>query len=259
MSIRCWPVTLKAPLRKPARQMTMLNKFKLFPVFILLASSVVLYLAIPRFIASMYASYPEFILKRIDTQHFKLADDAYLDLYRSLKDANDWSDYSFQWRLLSDLQIIEYIARFDQLTEAERLSLLNQIKAAISHRLTLSPIDPKGWQQLAQIKQAEQPLSIEALEALEMSIFTQPVAPSLLISRISQLLAFKSVLNESARVRLARQIRLAWQFDRTGLVALIAKQRDDKAVFNHAFSNDPEQWQELEKLLENYFKQNQQP
>jgi hypothetical protein len=221
----------------------------------LIAALVVLYLALPRFIASMYAAYPKFILDRIETENFKLADDAYVPLYSSINQANAWSESANNWQLLANLQREEYNTQLDRLTDVERKALLKQIEVAITHTLKLSPIDPESWYQLAQIRRAEQRSNEEVIKALEMSILTQPMAPTLFIPRIALMLPFKSVLNESAYALLLAQIRLAWQFKRSDFVALVAEHSEDIAIFNEALINNPEQQQEFEKLLENYFKQ----
>lgn len=226
-------------------------------MFILITSIVVLCLALPRFIAGIYSAYPQFIQDRIDTESFKLANNAYSDLYHSVTQANNWSESSINWRLLSQLQTEEYFTRFDWLTDVEKKSLLARIEIAIIDGLKLSPIDPYSWYRLARIRQIEGFPSEDIIKAIEMSIFTQRMAPDLFIQRISLLLSFKTDLNESLYAMLLAQIRLAWQFKRHDLVALVAQHINDKPLFNKAFSNYPEEWQALEKSLENYFKQNQ--
>lgn len=229
----------------------------------LIAASVVLYLALPRFIASIYAAYPKFILERIASENFKLADDAYVPLYSSIKQANVWSESAYNWQLLANLQREEYNTKLDRLTDIEKKTVLKQIEVAITRNLKLSPIDPDSWYLLAQVRQIEQFSSEEIIKAIEMSIFTQPMAPNLLIPRISLLLQFKTALNESTYALLLAQIRLAWQFKRKEVSAFVAEHIEDGAVFNEALINDPEQQQEfrklleqlLKKLLENYFKQ----
>lgn len=232
-----------------------MNRFKLFPFCILIASFGVLYLALPRFISSIYSAYPTFIQERIDTENFTLASEAYSDLYRSLTHANQWSESSVNWQLRAGLLSEDYFSKFDTLTNAEKETLLQQVDAAISSGLKLSPIDPEAWYQLARVRRAQHFSNEVIIKALEMSVLSQRMAPSLFIRRIALMLQFKAVLDESMYAMLFAQIRLAWQFRRNDLVALVAEHLDDKFIFNKAFINDPEQWQALEKLLEKYFKQ----
>lgn len=236
----------------------MLNKTKVLPVLALFLSIAILYLALPRFIASLYAAYPQFIEDRVDAESIKIADEAYGDLERSLENANAWSVSAYHWQLKSLVATDAYFSKLDALTPDQKKTSLKKIAGDIVNGLTLTPLDSFGWYRLALIRSNDNHPSNDVIAPLKMSIVVQRVAPELLIRRITLLLDYKNDLDDAANEMLQGQIRLAWQFKRQALVKLMAEQMGYKDVFNRAFSNDPEQWQAVEKLIEASLKQSHQ-
>lgn len=119
-----------------------------WPVILgLLFCSALLILAVPRFIGSLYALYPDAVYQ--DSQN-TLTSEIYQQGIDDLNLALSWYNNPDDWKKQSYFYLMLHKNQ-NFLIQSQNQTLLKQAQIAMINGLTLSPIDPYGWLQLAEI------------------------------------------------------------------------------------------------------------
>jgi len=192
----------------------------------------VLVLAVPRFVASLYALYPESVLSQPPTH---LLTHAYLKSIRALDNALAWDDNPEYWQAKG----ICYLALFnfpDQSFIQQHL-LLVDARLAIMNGLSSSPIDAFAWFRLAVINKM---LGLPINESLSLSLYAGRVESELIMQRLILIYPFTADLNAEEQTLWLKQVSLAWQLTPAKLVSFVIENPYAKAWVESAFVNDAE-------------------
>lgn len=212
----------------------------------------VLMLAVPRFIASLYALYPEAALKQTQKN---LSPEVYEKSIAYLDQALAWyqnPDYSQSQAFLylallnaSSLQPLE-----------KRQVLLERAEAAIIQGLKLSPVDPYAWFRLALVEKMLKVPADKIINALRLSFYAGRVEPELLMQRLSFSYSFYNEFNEEMQRLWQKQLTVAWAFHAAELVEFAALHPETKPLVEEAFAYSPDDWKKFSLALEIFIQKN---
>ncbi len=210
-----------------------------------------LILAMPRFIASLYALYPEAAFKQTET---KLPVDAYQKSIDHLTQALFWHEDSEYWQT----QAFFYLELFNASPQpfAQKQELLKQALASITQGLKLSPIDPYAWFRLATVGKALKMPAPQIINALQLSFYAGRVEPGLLMPRLSFGYNYYHEFNEEMRRLWQKQIPVAWALQAEQLVKFVALHLEAKVLVEEALANSPNDWKKFSVALESYIQKN---
>jgi hypothetical protein len=203
----------------------------------ILLCSGLLILSVPRFIASIYALYPEAVYNDArDTLTPEIYEKSLADLQQALFWNNN-PDYlkkqSYFYLKLFALETLQ--------TQAQKKARLTQAQTAIINSLALSPIDAYGWLQLAEIdEQLNQPKK-QIIEALRLSFYAGRVEPELVISRLLLSYKYYPDFTQDMQKDWQKQVKVAWTFKAPQLLEFIARHPDAQAIALTAFANSPDE------------------
>lgn len=208
-----------------------------------------LLLAVPRLVASVYALYPETLLK----QTKPLSDELYFQAIDDLDAALQWHDDPRYWQL----QGLCYLNLFDHslLPGAERAGLLDKAIQAMTHGLTASPVDPFAWFRLAvALDLAAAPVE-KIAAAYRLSLYAGRVEPELLMPRLKFGYKFLEQFDIELRGLWLKQIPLAYQFQFTELVRFALQSPGFKPFVETVFLLDKDKLQRFNQSFENTYQQ----
>jgi hypothetical protein len=209
-----------------------------------------LWLAVPRFIASLYALYPETAFKQ--TQD-KLPADVYKKSIDNLTHALAWHENAEYFQT----QAFFYLALFNSsLTQpfTEKQQLLKQARTSIIEGLKLSPVDPYAWFRLATVDKALKMPSQQIINSLRLSLYAGRVEPDLLMPRLSFSYYYYDEFDEEMRDLWQKQLPVAWAFHADQLIQFAALHLETKPLIEATLS--PDDWQKFSLDLENYIQSN---
>ncbi|RIZ70591.1 MAG: hypothetical protein D0530_07265 [Methylococcales bacterium] len=201
-----------------------------------------LVLAVPRFVASLYALYPESVLSQTQAH---LPAEAYLKSIKALDDALAWDNNPEYWQAKG----ICYLALFnfpDQSLIQQHLILLDA-RLAIINGLSGSPIDAFAWFRLAVINKI---LGLQVKELLSLSLYAGRVEPELIMQRLMLAYPYGETLGAEEQALWLKQVLLAWQFTPAKLVAFVIENPYAKAWVESAFAYDVEHLNQFNKAYE---------
>ncbi len=205
-----------------------------------------LVLSIPRFVASLYALYPESVL----SQHqYNLPAEIYLNSIKALDDALVWDDNPEYWQAKS----LCYLALLNSpsTSNIEKRLLLIQARQSIMSGLAGSPIDEFAWFRLAVINNT---LGFQVNDALRLSLYSAPVEPELIMQRLQLAYSYEADLSAEERALWLKQVKIAWKLKPKELVSFVIENPTAKAWFETGFYNDAEQ---LDQFRQTYDKATQ--
>ncbi len=211
-----------------------------------------LMLAVPRFIASLYALYPESALKQTEKN---LSPEIYEKSISHLSKALAWYDNAEYWQS----QALFYISLLNTSTSQpfeKRQELLKQAHASIIQGLKLSPVDPYAWFRLAAVDKMLKLPSEEIINALRLSFYSGRVEPELLMSRLAFSFDYYNEFNEEMQGLWKKQIPVAWIFHAAKLVEFVAMHPQSKPFVEEAFAYAPDNWKEFSRDLEIFIQKN---
>ncbi len=210
-----------------------------------------LVLAIPRFIASLYALYPEAAFKQ--TQK-KLPAEVYEKSIAHLTQALAWYKEPEYWQK----QALFYLALFNASSYplAKQQELLKQAQASIIQGLKLSPVDPYAWFRLATVDKMLKMPEPQIINALKLSFYAGRVEPDLLMPRLSFSYDYYNDFNEEMQRVWQKQIPVVWIFQAEQLVKFIALHPEAKSLVEAAFVYAPDDWNKFSHDLEIYIQKN---
>ena len=211
-----------------------------------------LMLAVPRFIASLYALYLEAAFKQ--TQK-KLPAEDYEKSIVHLTQALAWYENPEYWQT----QAFFYLALFNSSPSyplAKEQELLKQAQASVIQGLRLSPVDPYAWFRLAMVDKMLQMPTAQIINALKLSFYSGRVEPDLLMPRLSFSYDYYNAFNEEMRGAWRKQIPVVWIFQAEQLVKFIALHPEAKFLVEQAFVYSPDDWKKFSHDLEIYIQKN---
>jgi len=211
-----------------------------------------LMLAVPRFIASLYALYPESALKQTDKN---FSPEIYEKSISHLSQALAWYDNAEYWQA----QALFYLSLLNTSTPQpleKRQELLKQAHVSIIQGLKLSPVDSYAWFRLAAVDKMLKRPSAEIINALRLSFYAGRVEPELLMSRLAFSFDYYNEFNEEMQGLWQKQIPVAWIFHTAKLVEFVALHPQSKPFVEEAFAYSPDDWKKFSLDLEIFIQKN---
>lgn len=217
--------------------------------------AVLLVLAVPRFVASLYMLYPEAVFEQFRQSKQAIPGNVYDKSRDHLENARVWFETGQYWQIDAFLQLLRLRSTLG-LTPAERQQLMRQAHSAITQGLRLSPVDPYAWFRLAAVEQmlGTEPRSLR--DTLRLSIYAGRVEPDLLMPRLSFAYRFYDDSDDEMRRLLRGQVRLVWLFHPKELVIFAADHPNTLSWVNEALSTSPDDWLSFSSQLERYMQKN---
>lgn len=212
-------------------------------------------LAIPRFIASLYALYPAAVFEQFKQSKQMLPGDVYEKSSAHLKKARAWFETGEYWQIQAFLQLL-HLRSVHLLTPEKRQWLIRQARAAVMQGLSLSPVDPYAWFRLAVVEQMLGAKPQAQIEALRLSLYAGRVEPDLLMPRLSFAYRYYNHSDDEMRRLLQGQVRLAWLLHPKELVAFAAGQPEALFWVKDALFYSPDDWERFSRNLESYIQKN---
>jgi len=206
----------------------------------------ILMLAVPRFIASLYALYPEAAFKQ--TQQ-KLPQEIYENSIADLNLALAWYKNPEYWQK----QAFFYLNLLNAVPAPpleKKQEILKQAQASIIQGLKLSPVDPYAWFRLAAVDKLLNAPSPQIINALRLSIYAGRVEPELLMSRLSLGYEYYNEFNEEMQALWKKQIPVAWTFQPAQLVEFAALHPEAKHLVEQALVHSPDDLKKFSDDLE---------
>lgn len=211
-----------------------------------------LMLAVPRFIASLYALYPEAALKQTSE---KLPLEVYEKSIADLNLALAWYENPEYWQSQAFF-CLSLLNAFPSQPLAKKQELLKQAQASTIQGLKLSPVDPYAWFRLAAVDKMLNLPSGQIVNALRLSFYAGRVEPELLISRLSFSYDYYNEFNEEMQRLWQKQIPVAWTFQADRLVQFVALHPEAKHLVEEALVYSPDDWKKFSHDLEIHLQKN---
>jgi hypothetical protein len=211
-----------------------------------------LILAVPRFVASLYALYPEAVFKQTQEE---FSAEVYEKSIADLTQALAWHEAP-EYR---QTQAFFYLALFNVSSSrplAEKQELLKQAQSSIIQGLKLSPVDAYAWFRLATVDKMLKVPASQIIDALRLSFYSGRVEPDLLMPRLSFSYYYYNEFNEEMQKIWQKQIPTVWAFQAEQLVKFVALHLEAKPLVKEAFVNSPDDWEKFSHDLENYIQKN---
>lgn len=215
-------------------------------------------LAVPRFIASIYALYPEAVFDALKDGQKPLSQETYLNSDAALAQALAWFETSDYWHMRATLYLSTPMATQAD-AKAQWQGQLRQAREATVKGLGLSPVDPFGWLRLATIDNLLQADPRLILQSLRLSIYAGPVEPELLIRRLTLGLIHQKAWDAEMRRLLHAQIGFAWNFRKNELTNFAAAHPGIVMSIRQALGASPEDWTQFQQRFEKLIQQNTRP
>lgn len=222
--------------------MNWLKQQWLLAALLALLSLAILVLAVPRFVASLYALYPESVLNQTQAH---LPAEAYLKSIMALDHALAWDNNPEYWQAkgICSLALFNFP---DQSINQQQLLLLDA-RLAITNGLSGSPIDTYSWFRLAVINKI---LGLQVKELLSLSLYTGHVEPKLVMQRLIEAYPYSAGFSHEEQALWLKQVTLAWQLTPVKLVAFVIENSQSKVWIESAFGYDVEQLNQFKRAYD---------
>jgi hypothetical protein len=207
-------------------------------------------LAIPRFIASLHALYPEAVYRQFKQARQPLPAEVYEQSNAALQQALAWHETGEYRQMQAFFDLLQNSA--PRLAVHQRQRLIRQARGAITHGLQVSPVDPYAWFRLAVVEQLLKAQPRQIIEALRLSMYAGRVEPDLLAARLAFAYGYRNVLDEEMLFLLKGQIRALWSFRKTELLAFASVHPDAVALIREALLDASDEWRQFSRELESY-------
>lgn len=205
-----------------------------------------LMLATPRFIASLYALYPEAAFKQ--TQQ-KLPQEVYEKSIADLNLALAWYKNPEYWQKQA-LFYLDFLNATPSTPLEKKQQILKQAQASVIQGLKLSPVDPYAWFRLAAVDKQLNTPSPQIINALRLSIYAGRVEPELLMPRLSLGYEYYDEFNEEMQALWKKQIPVAWTFQAAQLVKFVALHPEAKPLVEEALVHSSDDLKKFSDDLE---------
>ena len=206
-----------------------------------------LMLALPRFVAGLYALYPDAATRQAPEN---LPVEVYQKCIADLNAALNWNERPEYWQS----QALWYLALSNKSPE-KRPALIKDAHNAIIRGLKLSPVDPYGWYRLAAVGKMLKLPPESTINALRLSFYAGRVEPDLVMPRLSLGYTYFNRFDTEMQRLFQKQIAIAWTFQPDQLVKFVALHPESKALVEQALTNSPEDLTKFSYAFENLIKQ----
>ncbi len=220
---------------------------KVYSTALLCIAGLLIYLALPRFIASTEALYSDIVIEQLHHTGQYPSVDVYLNAYKHLDNALEWVDDSIYWHQLSQLKIKNFIANADDAVAVD--DVISDLHATTQIALVLMPVAPFTWYDLALIESMHQETRANALKAVMMSVYVDRVNPNLLKPRVLFLWEQIDVLDGELHAAFNAQLLLLWQLRKNELVEVVNRFPEIKGSIRGLLLNSPSELEQLTKVL----------
>ena len=214
----------------------------------LLFCGATLLLAIPRMASSLYALYPETAYKQ--TQH-NITTEVYQNSISHLDHALSWQNNPVYWQNKAFFHL-KYLNTSTKQTPTQKTNLLEQSRNNLINSLSLSPVDPFNWLQLAVVSNELKIPKQQIIEYINSSLYAGRIEPTLIIPRLAFSYNFYNDFTEDLKNQWQKQLLIAWTINPNEVIKFIALHPDSKHIALIAFENTPEDSQKLLLELNNF-------
>lgn len=211
-----------------------------------------LMLAVPRFVASLYALYPDAAFKQTQKN---LPSGVYEKSIDHLNHALSWYENA-DYQQAKAFFYLAQLNAFPLQPLTKRQEALEQAHASIVQGLKLSPVDPYAWFRLAAVDKMLKRPSKDIIDALRLSFYAGRVEPELLMPRLSFSYDYYNELNEEMQRLWQKQIPVAWKFQSRQLIQFVALHPGAKHQVEEAFVYSPDDWKKFSHDLEIFLQKN---
>lgn len=173
------------------------------PAIAIVAGAVLMMLAGPRLVAALIQLPGDHVVRFIENRR-EVSDYALERLAASRRGALGWVDSGRSWIELGLAQLESARAGRD-----DRDRLLQRAVAALRRGLARAPADGRGWVWLAEAEWMQGGATPAAVQALRMSIYTDPFVLGNQIKRLDLALAMWTDLDAATREAVIEQVRMA--------------------------------------------------
>ena len=208
--------------------------------------------AIPRFVASLYALYPEAMLKQMQ-DNLPIA--VYEKSIAHLDGALRWNEKS-EYRQAQALSYLTLLDKSSFPAPEKRKGLLKDAQISIIQGLKLSPVDPYAWFRLATVDSMLKMSSENSINALRLSFYAGRVEPQLLMPRLSFSYIYYNEFDEEMQQLWKKQLPVAWAFQSEQLVNFVILHPEAKRLVEEALIYTPDDWKKFSHDLEIVLKKN---
>lgn len=220
-------------------QQTVIALFSIFLCFGLL------FLSVPRFIASLYALYPEATINQLSNN---LPTDVYRKSIVQLEHALAWDNNPEYWQNKALLHLT--LSRDISLSKTDQQLALIDAFQSIVKGLQGSPVDPYAWYRLAVVESNLGMPGPAINSLLQMSILAGRVEPDLIMPRLILGMIYFNFATPELREIWVKQFLLAWQFQPKVFVEFVVNNPGLKPLVDAAFLYDADQFSKFNNAFE---------
>ena len=211
-----------------------------------------LVLAIPRFIASVYALHPEAVYQQIqDNLPVAVYEKSVSDLSKALV----WYENPDYRQLKAVFLLLIANAQPADAFQKKR-DLILQARDSMIQGLKLSPVDPYAWFRLATLYQSLNMPDVQIIDTLQMSFYAGRVEPDLLMPRLVFSYNYFNSFNAEVLALWKKQLPVCWIFHPDKLVEFVATHPNAKHLVEEALVYSPDDWKKFSYDLEIFLKKN---
>jgi hypothetical protein len=208
-----------------------------------MAAMVLLAVAVPRTVGIILSARSEPVLRKLQNQQ-----PVYIDELKTLANAQESGQFWLNdGRHRTDLGLA-YLLLAEKLPRGDMNASAYLQREALKAGLARAPANPYAWARLAYAEALSQGWSPLAVSSLRLAIITGPYEPRLLWSRLRMaFLAWRYMSSEDREIVL-RQVRVAWNADRSQLTRLAIELKQVNLV-RAALMQMPDDASAFEELL----------
>lgn len=204
--------------------------------FLFGAAVLLLALAAPRLVASLWELRPLAYLDSAQTANVELTD-RQLDIIKpELEEALQAVETAHNFENLARVSL--HLAKLSGAREKQRRMLLAEAEQALRSSLAYACANPYAWLHLALISKQLGKDSKVITEALAMSFLTGRAEAGLYIERLNLAFEYYPAMNNDNRSLIAQQLRLAWKSRRNEVLKLALHYQMEEAL-SAALSHSP--------------------
>lgn len=222
-----------------------------------IVSIMLLVMAVPRLLASLYALYPESVLQHTQETDRLPSEQVFQQSSDDLNKALAWFETPKYWENLASLHFLQ--ENSSEISSSESQELLGKSRTETINGLKLSPVDSFAWFRLAIVDKLLGAESESVVDSLRLSIYAGRVVKGLLLPRLTLAFPYLEDVDEEMEALIKDQIRLAWSFQGRQLLEFTVNRPDFIAWINDALIYSPDDWTRFSRDFEKLTQKNQSP
>ncbi len=211
-----------------------------------LLSCCLVYLAVPRFISSLESLYSNAVIQEI-SWGLSPSETTLLKSQEHLISAIEWVDNSLYWRQLSQLKLIQFTNNISKIKDIDQN--IADLNATTKIALSLMPVAPYSWYDMALIDAMYPETADRAVLALKMSVYADRFNRNLIKPRVLFLWNNRELLDEELQAIFKSQLLLFWKLKRYELINFSKKNPEIEFWVFEILSDSPEELALYIKLL----------